>query len=138
MIHLRIECDVGMALLTSGLNLVSAVSCTAQVEAVHLLERFEAWTEKQMHAMEAARNLEKLGQNFDALLKVMDALFQVRRCLATVSLDLVYLCRFGVDNETCLGKDDAALALLANVLLSAAPMNGKRELLHARAAATVH
>ena len=50
-----------------------------QVEAVHLLERFEAWTEKQMHAMEAARNLEKLGQNFDALLKVMDALFQVRR-----------------------------------------------------------
>ena len=49
-----------------------------KVEAVHLLERLEEWTEKQRHAMEMARNLDKLGQSFDSLLKVMDSLFQVR------------------------------------------------------------
>lgn len=43
-----------------------------------LLEAFEAWVDKQGHAMELAKNMDKLAQNFDSLLKVMDALFQVR------------------------------------------------------------
>lgn len=47
-------------------------------EAMALLEGLESWADKQMHGMELARNLEKLGQSFDSLLKVMDALFQVR------------------------------------------------------------
>jgi hypothetical protein len=48
-----------------------------KVEAVDLLERLEAWAEKQAAAMDMGRNLDKLSQNFDSLLRVMDALYQV-------------------------------------------------------------
>jgi hypothetical protein len=46
-------------------------------EASTLLERLEAWVEKQNSGMEAAKNPERLQQNFESLLKVMDALYQV-------------------------------------------------------------
>jgi dynein heavy chain len=46
-------------------------------DAVMMLESLEAWSEKQGHGMELARNLDKLSQSFDNLLKVMDALLQV-------------------------------------------------------------
>jgi hypothetical protein len=46
-------------------------------EAAALLERLEAWVEKQACGMEAARSPERLAQHFDSLLKVMDALYQV-------------------------------------------------------------
>lgn len=46
-------------------------------EASTLLERLEAWLEKQNSGMEAAKNPERLQQNFESLLKVMDALYQV-------------------------------------------------------------
>ncbi len=49
-------------------------------EAVAMLEALEAWSDKQAHGLELARNLEKLSQSFDNLLKVMDALLQVRVC----------------------------------------------------------
>eukprot|EP00798_Chlamydomonas_sp_ICE-L_P023007 gene23007-30199_t len=49
-----------------------------KVESVAILERLETWIDKQTHAMDLAQNLEKLGQSFDSLLKVMDSLFQIK------------------------------------------------------------
>lgn len=42
-----------------------------------LLEALEGWCDRQAHGMELARNLEGVTKNFDSLLKVMDALYQV-------------------------------------------------------------
>jgi hypothetical protein len=49
-----------------------------KVQAVSLLEALEAWSEKQALGMELAQHQEKMSGSFESLLKVMDALYQVR------------------------------------------------------------
>jgi dynein heavy chain len=46
-------------------------------DAVAMLDRLEAWTDRQNSGMELAKNPERLSQSFDSLLKVMDSLLQV-------------------------------------------------------------
>jgi len=46
-------------------------------DGVTLLEAFEAWADKQAVNMELAQSLDRLAQNFESLLKVMDTLHQV-------------------------------------------------------------
>lgn len=46
-------------------------------DSVALLETFEAWADKQAVNMELAQSLDRLSQNFESLLKVMDTLQQV-------------------------------------------------------------
>lgn len=50
------------------------------MEGVALLENLEAWAEKQSKSLDmgTSGNLDCLAASFDSLLKVMDALFQVR------------------------------------------------------------
>ena len=65
-----------------------AFATKMKLDAVAMLERLEAWSDKQAHCMELAKNLDKLSQNFDSLLKVMDSLLQVRQAGAYKSADL--------------------------------------------------
>ena len=65
--------------------LIPACTCACACEQVRMkqdgpamLADLEAWCEKQAHGMELARNLDTLTKSFDNLLKVMDALYQVR------------------------------------------------------------
>lgn len=46
-------------------------------DAVSMLEKLEAWVDKQGLSLEVGQNVERLGQSFDSLLKVLDSLYQV-------------------------------------------------------------
>lgn len=61
-----------------------------QVEGLALLEGLEAWSDKQMRGLElgSAAHLDRLSSSFDSLLKVMDALYQVKVRKAEVDLTL--------------------------------------------------
>ena len=48
-----------------------------RVDAVALLEKLEAWADKQALSLELGQNVDRLGQSFDSLLKVLDSLYQV-------------------------------------------------------------
>jgi hypothetical protein len=47
------------------------------VDAVALLERLEAWADKQAHNLEQGLHVDRLSESFDSLLKVLDSLYQV-------------------------------------------------------------
>lgn len=61
--------------------LMSSYNFTTKMktDAVALLESFEAWADKQASSMDMAQSVDKLGQNFESLLRVMDSLYQVSR-----------------------------------------------------------
>eukprot|EP00879_Flechtneria_rotunda_P017284 GHRR01018106.1.p1 GENE.GHRR01018106.1~~GHRR01018106.1.p1 ORF type:complete len:1124 (+),score=375.49 GHRR01018106.1:243-3374(+) len=70
--------DCACSLDPIGLAASYSFTTRMKTEVNTLLENLEAWADKQTISMELAQNLEKLGQNFDSLLKVMDALYQVK------------------------------------------------------------
>ncbi len=65
-------------------------------EASTLLERLEAWVEKQNSGMEAAKNPERLQQSFESLLKVMDALYQVGGARIEARCVVILCCVFAM------------------------------------------
>lgn len=66
-------CSLDLMSLTNSYSFATKM----KTDSVALLEGLEAWVDKQAHSMDMAQNLEKLSQNFDSLLKVMDSLYQV-------------------------------------------------------------
>ncbi len=55
-------------------------------DVVTLLEGLESWVDRVSISMEAAQHPEKLSASFDALLKVMEALYQVKQRRAAQDL----------------------------------------------------
>jgi hypothetical protein len=70
----------GYACLEHRCHAVLPLPCCIQVEAAAQLEALEAWAERQARGLElaSAGKTEHLASSFDSLLKVMDALYQVR------------------------------------------------------------
>ena len=71
--------DTAASLDLFGLAAANEFTEKMKVQAVVLLERLEAWADRQAAGMELAQHQDRLTSSFDNLLKVMDALYQVRR-----------------------------------------------------------
>ena len=70
---LDLACSLDFAAIRESYNFNTKM----KHDAVAMLERLEAWSDKQAHGMDLAKNLDSLSKSFDNLLKVMDALLQV-------------------------------------------------------------
>eukprot|EP00877_Chromochloris_zofingiensis_P015255 jgi/Chrzof1/9984/Cz04g22250.t1 len=70
--------DLAASLDLFGLAASYKFTDKMRTEAVAQLEALEAWVDKQQLGMELAQHLDTLSQSFDSLLKVMDALYQVK------------------------------------------------------------
>jgi hypothetical protein len=70
--------DTAASLDLFGIAAANDFTDKMKVQALVLLERLEAWTDRQAAGMELAQHQDRLTSSFDNLLKVMDALYQVR------------------------------------------------------------
>jgi ATP-dependent phosphoenolpyruvate carboxykinase len=70
-------------------------------DGVTLLEAFEAWADKQAVNMELAQSLDRLAQNFESLLKVMDTLYQVNSSKGLAALQPAHLYWDGLLQCSC-------------------------------------
>jgi hypothetical protein len=70
--------DTARSLDLFGLAASYKFATKMRVDAVALLEKLEAWADKQASSLELGQNVDRLGQSFDSLLKVLDSLYQAR------------------------------------------------------------
>jgi hypothetical protein len=74
--------EVARSLDLAGLAASFKFTTKMCVDAVALLEKLEAWADKQAHALEQGLHMERLSESFDSLLRVLDSLYQVSLSVA--------------------------------------------------------